>query len=201
MLEDSASMQLLSRYGYLAVLAGTMLEGETVVLVAGFLAHQGYLALPWIMICAVIGSCASDQGLFFLSRFRGRRFLSRFPQAEARVKAMAERMRAKPGALSALALFFRFLYGLRNIAPIFLGMSSIPTLRFMLLNAVGAVLWAVSFSLLGYIFARTLEAFMGRLAHYEIYFVAGLIVTGCAWALFRRWRHAGTPSKTRENTD
>lgn len=188
MFEDSAYGQLLARYGYLAVLAGTMLEGETIVLVAGFLAHQGYLSVPWIIVFAVIGSSISDQGLFFLSRLKGAKLLSRFPKARNKVTAMAARMHERPMALSAFALLFRFLYGFRNIAPLFLGMSDIPTLRFVLLNALGAVIWAVCFSLGGYFFAAALSAVLGTLARYEVAIVIGLLLCGGAFALYRHWK-------------
>ncbi|MDL2316231.1 DedA family protein, partial [Desulfovibrio sp. OttesenSCG-928-A18] len=168
MFEHSSAGQLLARYGYLAILVGTMLEGETVVLVAGVLAHEGYLSLPWIVVFAIIGSSISDQGLFFLARLKGMKLLSRFPRASARVNAMAERMRSRPVALGSFALFFRFLYGFRNVAPIFLGMSSIPALRFVLLNAIGAVFWALAFSLAGYSFALLLTSIMGTLARFEV---------------------------------
>ena len=198
MFEDSASGQLLARYGYLAVLAGTMLEGETVVLVAGFLAHQGYLSVPWIIIFAVAGSSVSDQGLFFLSRLKGARFVARFPRAGNRVKAMAARMSSRPAALTAFALLFRFFYGFRNIAPLFLGMSPIPTLHFVLLNALGAVIWAVCFSLGGYFFAAALSAALGTLARYEAIIVVGLLLCGGAFALYRHWRR---PEKDGQNKE
>jgi membrane protein DedA with SNARE-associated domain len=34
-------------YGYLALLGGAFIEGETTVLIAGFLAHNGYFQFPW----------------------------------------------------------------------------------------------------------------------------------------------------------
>ena len=195
MFEDSASGQLLARYGYLAVLAGTMLEGETIVLVAGFLAHQGYLSVPWIIVFAVIGSSISDQGLFFLSRLKGMKLLIRFPKIRGKVTAMAARMHERPVALSAFALLFRFLYGFRNVAPLFLGMSDIPTLRFVLLNALGAVIWAVCFSLGGYFFAAALSTVLGTLARYEAPIVIGLLLCGGAFAFYRHWKHdKKTPS-------
>lgn len=188
MFEDSASGQLLARYGYAAILAGTMLEGETIVLVAGFLAHQGYLSVPLIILFAVIGSSISDQGLFFLSRFKGMKLLAHFPSVKSKVMAMAGKMQERPVALTAFALLFRFLYGLRNIAPLFLGMSSLPTLHFVLLNALGAILWAVAFSLGGYFFAAALASLMGTLAHYELPIVIGLLLCGIAFAAYRRWK-------------
>lgn len=181
MIEDTASAQLLARYGYLAILIGTMLEGETVVLVAGFLAHQGYLSLPWIIIFAIIGSCLSDQGLFFLARFRGAAFLARFPRLSQRVCVMAESMRSRVAALTAFALFFRFFYGLRNVSPLFLGLSSMPTPRFVLLNALGAVLWATVFSLTGYLLAKALQSLLGVLVRYEV--LAALLLAAL-WGVF-----------------
>lgn len=188
MLEDGTALQLVSRYGYLAVLLGTMLEGETVVLVAGFLAHQGYLGLPGIMITAFAGSMISDQGIFFLSRFQGERLLARFPKITAGANRLTDRMSGHPAALYVFALCFRFLYGLRNAAPVVLGMSRMPSPAFVLLNAVGAAVWAVSFTLLGSIFAQTLERFMGDLARYELYVLGGLALLGALAALVKRAR-------------
>ena len=40
--------ELVRSYGYVAVLTGTLLEGETVVIIAGFLAHLGYLLVAFL---------------------------------------------------------------------------------------------------------------------------------------------------------
>lgn len=53
---------LLREYGYYAVFLGTFLEGETVLVMAGFAAHSGYLQLPWVI--AVAGGTLGDQ-LYF----------------------------------------------------------------------------------------------------------------------------------------
>jgi membrane protein DedA with SNARE-associated domain len=42
-----------------------------------------------------------------------------------------------------LILIFRFLYGLRAVTPFVIGMSTVPTRTFVLLNAIGALVWAV----------------------------------------------------------
>lgn len=206
MLDNSAAAHMIARYGYVAILAGTMLEGETIVLAAGYLAHQGYLSVPWIIIFAIIGSSISDQGLFFLSRIKGTSLLSRFPKIAAKVRALSEKMRSKPFALTAFALFFRFFYGLRNIAPIFLGMTSLATSRFVILNALGAILWSTTFTCLGYTFSRLLNAFMGTVAKVEMYGLLLLICGSMAFFAYRRWKKVkdlqqpekteGTPKQT-----
>lgn len=43
---------LIENYGYLAILIGTFLESETILVLGGFIAHQGYLALPWVILAA-----------------------------------------------------------------------------------------------------------------------------------------------------
>jgi membrane protein DedA with SNARE-associated domain len=190
MLENTAAGQLVVHYGYLAVLFGTMLEGETVVLAAGFLAHQGYVTVPGVIFCAVLGSTLSDQGIFFLTRLRGKKFLARFPGLNAKVVAFADRMKARPMGLTIFALIFRFLYGLRNIAPVFLGMSGLSARRFVCLNLLGAVLWAVLFSWSGYFLARALTVLLGTLARYEIPLVLLLLAAGFGARLYLRRRRA-----------
>ena len=46
---------LIENYGYLAILIGTFLEGETIVILAGFAAQLGYLELPWVIVTAIAG--------------------------------------------------------------------------------------------------------------------------------------------------
>lgn len=182
---QTASAGLIGTYGYLAIFLGTLLEGETIVFVAGFLAHQGRLSLPWIILTAILGSTISDQGIFFLARLKGARLLTRFPKARARVAALSEKAMNRPIALAGFALIFRFLYGIRNIAPIFLGLSTIPTMRFVCLNTLGAIVWSVLFSSLGYGFANVLHRMAGDLLPYEIAIVSLLIVLGIGYRMYR----------------
>ena len=60
--------QFIVDYGLWAVLGGTLLEGESVVVLAGFLSHQRLLHLPYVMLCAFAGSFIADQALFYLGR-------------------------------------------------------------------------------------------------------------------------------------
>ena len=48
-------MKWLAEYGYWAVLGGTLLEGEVVLLLAGFAAQQGVLYLPAVIAVAFCG--------------------------------------------------------------------------------------------------------------------------------------------------
>ncbi len=179
---------LIDAYGYLAILVGTFFEGETILVLGGFAAHRGYLHLPWVIAAAFVGSLCGDQVFFFLGRWHSEKFLKKRPSWQARVdKAHRLLDRFK----TPLILGFRFLYGLRTVTPFMIGMSAVPTTKFVFLNAVGACIWAIVVGTGGYLFGDALEIFMGNLKHHEIK-VFGFIasVGALIWIinLFRRWR-------------
>lgn len=74
---------LIQQYGYLAVAVGCLLEGETVLLLAGFAAHRGYLAWPAVLAVAALAGFAGDMIFFLLGRRHGPRMLARWPRIAA----------------------------------------------------------------------------------------------------------------------
>jgi membrane protein DedA with SNARE-associated domain len=172
---------LIVHYGYIAILIGTLLEGETILVLGGFAAHRGLLWLPGVMAAALVGSMFSDQLFFFLGRRRGWTWLANKPRWQPR----AERVRRLLDRHStALILTFRFLYGLRNITPFVLGMSSVSTPRFLALNAIGAALWSVAISLLGWSVGEAAERMIGHIKRYERSIGAAILAVGAVlWLL------------------
>ena len=77
---------LISQYGYIALFIGVFIEGETILIAAGFAARLGHLSLTWVILIAFAGSLAGDQFYFFLGRVRGKTFLQKRPRWEAKVK-------------------------------------------------------------------------------------------------------------------
>lgn len=163
--------ELFVRYGYLAIMLGTFLEGEMALVLGGFLAHQGYLSLPGVMTAAFAGSLLADQLFFLLGRLRGRPYLQRRPKLMARV-AKADRLVTRHRV--SVALSFRFMYGMRTIIPFTLGLSSVSALLFVPLNMAGAAIWSVVLGSCGFLFGRSLTLFLTRLAHHEAEVFMGL---------------------------
>jgi membrane protein DedA with SNARE-associated domain len=113
---------LITHYGYVALVIGAFLEGEAILVVAGFAVHLGYLKLQWVMLAAFIGSVAGDQFYFFLGRVRGEAFLKKRPRWQAKVQKvwkLLDRYR------TLMILGFRFAYGLRTVTPFAIGLSNI----------------------------------------------------------------------------
>jgi membrane protein DedA with SNARE-associated domain len=83
-------VQLLADYGYLAVFVGCLLEGETILLLAGFAAHQGHLSLPVVLAVAFVGGAVGDQVFFWTGRAGGTALLDRVPGFHEPVRRIIE---------------------------------------------------------------------------------------------------------------
>jgi len=174
--------QLIMSYGYLAIFLGTFLEGETVLILAGFLAHRGYLEFPWVVICAFLGTFAGDQFYFFIGRLKGIGFIDSRPRWKSKT-ARVFRLFLKHQTI--LIVGFRFVYGIRTVTPFILGASGIAPLRFMALNFVGAALWAVAIGLLGYFVGQAAEHLVAEIKRYEFWVLTGIVALGAlSWAVY-----------------
>ena len=167
---------LLADYGYLAVFIGCLLEGETILVLAGVAAQQGLLSLPLVVALAFVGGTLGDQIFFFFGRRYGHALLrqsSRFAPAVQRVNALLLRHDAW------LIVGVRFMYGLRIAGPIAIGMSDVPALRFLGFNLLGAALWAALVTGVGYVFGQSLQWLIADLARFEeiaLVLIVGVVV-------------------------
>lgn len=165
------------------VLLGSIVEGETVLLLSAYAAHQGYLNLPDVIGVAFVGSLAGDQFWYFLGRRRGPGLLARWPAWRPRVEA-AGRVFSRHSTL--LVIGFRFFYGFRNVTPFAIGIAGMPPARFSPLNAAGAFLWASLVSAAGYLVGSAIDALVADARRLEMA-VSGLILAAGAglWLLHR----------------
>jgi len=161
----------IATYGVFVVFVGAALEGETMVVLAGFLAHQGVIDVRTVAIAAFAGSFLGDEAWFWAGRkFADRPFIARQRRRPLFAAALA-RVEAHPVAF---ILAFRFLYGLRTVSPLAIGASQVPFRLFMVLNAISAAVWAVLITAIGWTFGRTAELALGRIDRVEHKLLAGL---------------------------
>jgi membrane protein DedA with SNARE-associated domain len=180
---------LIVRWGYLAVGIGVFFEGETILVIAGALAHRGLLSFPLVVATAFAGSMSGDQLWFYLGRYCGKRLLERRPRWDAAVGATQRRL-DRYGV--AFVLAFRFIYGMRTITPVALGMSDFPAVRFAILNVIGAALWAIGIAALGWGLGAAAGTMLQRAAHVEELVVAACAVAVAVWLVQRRLQRRST---------
>lgn len=177
----------LAQYGYLAVFAGCLLEGETILLLAGFAARQGYLSVTMVMLVAFCGGTLGDQAYFLVGRRWGVQILDRVEWIRTKVPTV-NRLLLKYDA--GLIFSVRFLYGIRIAGPIVIGMSEVSPRRFMLFNILGAAVWAVVVTGAGYLFGQSMESMLSEFGQYEglgaIVLVVVMILIGLAHRMAAR---------------
>ncbi|MES2535913.1 MAG: DedA family protein [Pseudomonadota bacterium] len=183
---------LLETYGYLALALGMFLEGEAVLIMAGFAASRGHLALPAVIVVAALASFAADQLYFLAGRRYGSVLLSRMPSLQtraARASVLVQRHHLP------LILSIRFLYGLRTAALLALGMSQVTWPRFCALSFISATAWASSVGSAGYLFGRTLERLLAGAGYYQYWIIGTIVALVMLWFGFSRFRRLRTPGK------
>ncbi len=177
---------LIATHGYWVLAAGCLLEGETVLILAGFAAHLGHLNPYAVVAIAAVSGFTGDQFYFWLGRRHGDAVLARWPSVVAhndRLQNLIARYHA------AVIIGIRFAYGLRIAGPVLIGMSSIPGKQFALLNALGALLWACLIGGVGWIFGQAAEAFMGEVRNLEGWLLLGLALIGIVPWCIAKLRH------------
>ena len=138
---------LIETHGYWVLVIGCLLEGETILLLAGFAAHRGYLD-PWaVVVIAAVAGFLGDQFFFWLGRRHGKLVLARWPT----VMAHNDRLQR---------LIARY--------------HTAVIIGFALLNAVGAVLWACLIAGIGWSFGKAAEMLMTRIQTAQIWLLLGL---------------------------
>jgi len=175
----------IATYGVAVVFLGTLLEGETIAIMAGFLALQGAIDGRLALVAAFLGALTSDQVLFFI----GRRFADHPMVMRQRNRPLFAKALARVEASSTLyILIFRFLYGLRTVSPLAIGVSNVSGKKFAILNAIAAFIWAAVMIGLGFAFGRTIEATLGRFHHIEHILIAMVAVGIVSYAVLT-WIH------------
>lgn len=139
---------LIEQYGYAALVIGSVAEGETITLLGGVAAHQGLLKFPLVVAAVALGGMIGDQLLYFIGVRFGPTLLRRFSRHQKKIRRAQKLIQRHPYLF---VIGTRFMYGFRIIGPLLIGASRLPPKIFLPLNILGALLWALIFTTLGYV--------------------------------------------------
>ncbi|QEK39068.1 DedA family protein [Candidatus Nesciobacter abundans] len=138
---------LIHNYGYWIVFLGSMIEGESVLLTASALAYTGVLSIYKVFALSFVGTCIADQLLYNLGYYIGPGFLEKWKTSRKlfnRLKHIAIKYQ------NIYILSFRFIYGIRIISPIIIGVVKVDQKKYAILNIVASFIWAFISCLIGY---------------------------------------------------
>ncbi len=170
-------------YGYWAVGAALLIEnagipvpGETILLLASFLAYsQHELQLPWIIVVGTIAATLGDNIGFALGYYGGRPVLERYRTAfriQDATLARGEELFARYGTVT--IFFARFVFGMRIIAGPLAGVLRMPWRKFTVFNFLGAAVWVTVISGAGYLFGQHLSRLERDIRLFDV--VAAILV-------------------------
>ncbi len=182
-------LSLIDRFGPGIVFAGTFFEGEVFAIIGGFLAYRGSYPIELMAALAFVGSFCGDLAVFLFSRyFSDSRWVARWKKKPKFAKALrlVDRFHAY------FVIVNRYVYGLRMPGLIALGLSSITITRFLVLNFIGAGIWAGLFTTIGYVFGYSITSVFQRLEMMEHGVMIGLAILFVLLALFFAWQQGGS---------
>ena len=136
---DEKFVYLLKRYGYVILFFFFMLEGEAGLIMAGLLSHTGDMNLYLAIFIAGLGGFAGDQVYFYIGRFNKASVHKKF-KGQRRKFAFAHLLLKKHGW--PIIFVQRYMYGMRTIIPISIGLTRYDARMFAFINLISAWCWA-----------------------------------------------------------
>ncbi|RMX08925.1 hypothetical protein D8I35_06205 [Corticibacter populi] len=164
-----------------------LLPGDSLLFVVGMLAGAGLLSLPLGMGALLAGAILGDQCNFQIGRFVGlrvfRREGSRF--FNRRAFDLAQGYYERHGPIT--VVLARFMPFLRTFVPFVAGVARMHRPTFVAFNVIGALLWVVGISSLGYLLGHQawVQQHLSTLI-WTLVLAPGMLAL---WGLSRRQRH------------
>ncbi|MBV9899348.1 MAG: VTT domain-containing protein [Chloroflexi bacterium] len=190
--------------GYIAVaivifaecglLIGFFLPGDSLLFTAGFIASQKPEVNIWILsvVCGVAAAVGPLVGYWY-GAWAGPRLFNREDSMwfHKRHLMRAHEFYERHGGKA--LVIARFMPVVRTFAPVVAGMALMTYVRFVLYTVIGAVLWAVGVTWLGYF----LGSLIPEAGKYLEYIVALIIVVSIAPPIIHLLRERNKASLTR----
>lgn len=171
------------------LLIGFLLPGDTLLLITGILTFTGVIPQPiWLVVlCIFIAAVLGDQLGYYIGYKAGPPIFERKSAGFFSKKSVArtEYFFARYGGWA--VTIARFIGVVRTIAPVAAGVGKMPYKKFLFFNILGAFLWGVGLTFIGW-WAAHIPGVAEIVTEYiEIVFlsVIGMAVIGIGWHLGR----------------
>lgn len=184
-------VHLVMRHGYSVLFAAVFLRqiglpvpANLFVIAAGALAAAGQFRLSPAIALAIAACVIADWVWYELGRLRGDRvlrFFYRFTRDPIVAERNAKRTFQRHGP--PLLLVAKFVPGLDAVAPPMAGIARTSRVRFLSLEFVGAGLWTLANSGLGFLFSNNLDRAVRFAGKTGTVLAATLVVALCIYAV------------------
>ncbi|MDR0407511.1 MAG: VTT domain-containing protein [Campylobacteraceae bacterium] len=134
----------LATYGYIVLFLYSFGGGMVAIIAAGVLSYKGIMNLEASIAIAAIANFTGDVMLSSIGRYN-RETIMPYIKKHRRKLALSHILMKKYG--DKIIIIKKFIYGLKTLIPIAVGLTKYSLLKFNILNFIAALIWALS---LGY---------------------------------------------------
>jgi len=139
-MEDTFSN--LATYGYIGLFIYSLGGGFVALVGAGVLSFMGKMDLTLSMSIAFVANALGDIMLFYMARYQKTMMMEGLKQHRRKL-ALAHIMMKKNG--SWIILIQKFIYGIKTLIPIAIGLTKYDFKKFAILNVASSAVWALAF--------------------------------------------------------
>ena len=169
-----------NKYGYFGVAlllflesTGIPLPGETTLIIAALFAGLGHLNIFGVILVGITASVIGDNIAFAIGDFGGRKLILRYGKyvfiTDERLGNLEDFFKRYG---SGVVLVARFIDGLRQLNGFIAGISDMKWAKFLTFNFIGACLWVIAWSSVGYFGSN----YINTILKYEVYFSTAAIL-------------------------
>ena len=175
---------LVQHYGYPLVFAAVFVEGEVLLMAAGWAAHLGWLSMPGVIAVACAAAFASNLTFYALGRRWGPQLRRRYPALAGWWLPVIESWLARWSHTAIIGV--RFAFWLRIPGLVLLGDAGIALRRFVAFSALGVALWAPLVAGIGWSYGAAIGELSRGLRVAELAGLALIAAISVGLALTRR---------------
>lgn len=166
------------------LLIGFFLPGDTLLVAAGVLASQGNLSITTTIVAIVLAAIIGDNVGYSIGQISGKRLFHKKDGILFRREYVerAQSFYEKHGGKT--IILARFVPIVRTFAPMVAGIGKMPWPKFFAYNVVGALIWGVGVTLLGYWVGSKIPN-IGEYLEYALLVVIVLSLAPAIWHIVR----------------
>jgi len=146
--------EILLNYGLIAVFLGGFFQGQTIIIVAGILASQGFYLPSEVLAYAVAGAWSGHITWFYAGRYiKNNRKPARLLSTPEKWSKIDKLIQDRPWSA---VFFLQYAYGLRYIGALAFGFTEFSIQWFSFAQLVNTFIWAMLTVSLGFFMGATL---------------------------------------------
>jgi membrane protein DedA with SNARE-associated domain len=187
------TLAFLLQHGYAVLFVSVLIEqmglplpSIPILLAVGALAGRGDLAYVPALLIAVAACLIADNVWYWMGVYRGASILNLLCKISLEPDSCVrntENMFLKYGPRG--LLFSKFVPGLSTASCPLAGMFRMEIWKFCVFDGLGSLIWAGSYSLLGYIFSDKLEALAEKAVGMGSWLLTLVVVSAGSWILWK----------------